>query len=81
MRLWLSRAVSTHQYTFWYGQPEVTWDHDEPIIGFEMRNTALMLCNIPNIHVLFPALEIPPGEMVEVEIVALEQGYYIGTVE
>ncbi len=81
MQLWMSRAVSTRQYTFWYMQPEVTWDRDEPIIGYEMRNTASMLCDTPNIHVLFPDLEIPPGEMIEIEIVELKNGYYVGFVE
>jgi len=81
MKLWMSRAVSTQQYTFWYVQPEVTWDRDEPIIGSELRNSELMLCNIANVSVLFPELEIPCGEMTEIEIVPLERGYYIGIVE
>jgi len=81
VKLWMSRAISTKGYTFWRVQPEITWDRDEPVIGFSQRNGEQMVCNIHNIHVLFPHLSIPPGEMVEVEIIPLERGYYFGGVE
>lgn len=82
MNLWMSRSAITHQYTFWYEQPDVTWsDKGEIRIGFAMMNTDKEVCEMINVHKLFPAFEIPPGEMVEVEVVEMGNGYYIGFVE
>ncbi len=80
MRLWMSKMMGTQQCTFWFVQPEVTWDRDKPRIGYELRNTEKMLCNM-HIDELFPRLSIPPGEMTQVDIIPLENGYYIGLVD
>lgn len=82
MRLWMSRSAVTHQYAFWSEQPDVTWsDQGEVRIGYGLAGTEKHICEMINVHKLFPALELPPGEMVEVEVIALENGYYIGFVE
>ncbi len=82
MRLWMSRSAITRQYAFWHEQPDVMWsDSGEPLIGYNFIGTEKHLCEMANVHELFPALEIPPGEMVELELVPLEGGYYIGVVD
>lgn len=82
MKLWMSRGFQTGGYTFWRVRPEVGWNsRDEPQIGYELMNSGFELCEMHNVGVLFPDFEIPPGEMVEIEIVPLERGYYIGIVE
>lgn len=79
MRLWMSRSIITHQYAFWLEQPDVIWgtNPDGARIGYDSQD----LCQMINVHKLFPNLEIPSGEMVEVEVIELENGYYIGFVE
>lgn len=80
--MWMSRSITTHQYTLWRSRPEVEWsDEGEPRIGFNLMNANKQVCTMINIHVLFPFLEIPPGEMAEIEVVEMECGYYIGLVE
>ncbi len=83
MKLWMSRSAITKQYTFWYEQPDVTWnDVGEPRIGYDIMNTDKQVCGMgSNVHILFPNLEIPPGEMAEVELIELENGYYISIVD
>ncbi len=82
MKLWMSRSVVTHQYSFWFREPGVWWaDDGTPRIGYELQGTSLAVCEMINIHKLFPALEIPLGEMAEVEVIEMEHGYYIGFIE
>ena len=82
MRLWMSRSGITHQYAFWRERPEVTWNSQgEPQMWYDPGTRDIKLCEMINVHKLFPSLEIPVGEIVEVEVIALENGYYIGFVE
>ncbi len=82
MKLWMSRGFQCGSYTFWKKQPEVEWNsRDEPQIGYKLMHSGFEICEMHNVGKLFPELEIPPGEMVEIEIVVLERGYYIGIVE
>lgn len=82
MKLWMSRSAITHQHAFWSQEPDVGWnERGEPRIGFALMGTPAQICDMINIHKLFPSLEIPPGEMAEVEVVEMEHGYYIGFIE
>ncbi len=82
MVLWMSRGFHFGGYTFWKIRPEVEWNsRDEPQIGYKLMNSGFEICETINIGVLLPDLEIPYGEMAEVEVVELENGYYIGFVE
>lgn len=77
----MSRSRVTRGFTFWRKQPDISWNStDEICIGYDMQEGD-KVCEMHSVHRLFPALEIPPGEMVEVEVIEMEHGYYIGLVE
>lgn len=81
MKLWMSRSRVTHGFTFWRRQPDISWSGtDEICIGYDTPDED-KICELHRVHKLFPALEIPSGEMVEVEVVEIENGYYIGIIE
>lgn len=81
MRLWVSRSMITKSYTFWRVRPSITWSHDEIRIGNAECSTGKMICHVHDIHKIFPKFELPPGEMMELEITSMEGGYYIGIVD
>lgn len=82
MQLWMSRSVVTQQYNFWREEPDIIWtEKGEPRIGYNDQGTEKEVCEMINVHKLFPALEIPPGEVAEVEVVEMHNGYYIGFIE
>ncbi len=78
----MSRSAVTYGYAFWRERPDVTWNSvGEPQMWFDPGSADIKLCEMANIHKLFPSLEIPPGELAEVEVIEMEHGYYIGFVE
>lgn len=83
MHLWMSRStVLPCLYSFWTVRPEVEWPKDDlPRIGIRFTNTEKNFWDVTNIHIMFPKLEIPPGEIAEVEVFEMENGYYISLVE
>jgi hypothetical protein len=81
MKLWVSRTEGWDHYDFWTEEPTVWWSKGKPLIGLLQLNGPTHLTSIWDLHTLLPKLHVPFGEYIVIEVVELENGYYIGEVK